>query len=69
MARNKPAKRPKLENEGFMGRLGYFISRALINIRQNMFVNVVTVGTITLALLIISFFLLVFVNLEGLADT
>lgn len=33
-----------------------------------MFVNVLTVGTITLALLIISFFLLLFVNLKGLAD-
>jgi cell division transport system permease protein len=69
MAQNKPAKRPKLENEGFLGRLSYFTTRAFINIRQNMFVNVVTVGTITLALLIISFFLLVYVNLEGLADT
>jgi len=69
MALNRPAKRPKLENEGFLGRLRYFTARAFINIRQNMFVNVVTVGTITLALLIISFFLLVFINLEGLADT
>jgi cell division transport system permease protein len=33
-----------------------------------MFVNVLTIGTITLALLIISFFLLIFVNLEGLAE-
>ena len=68
MSRNKPAKRPALANEGFFGRLSYFLARALINIRQNMFVNVVTIGTITLALLIISFFLLIFVNLEGVAD-
>lgn len=51
----------------FSGRFGYFFTRALINIRQNIFVNVVTVGTITLALLIVSLFLLVFVNLENAA--
>jgi cell division transport system permease protein len=61
-------KRPKLAGEGFSGRLGYFFTRALTNIRQNVFVNVVTIGTITLALLIVSLFLLVFVNLENAAD-
>ncbi len=45
----------------------YFIARALTNIRQNIFINIVTVGTITLALLIIALFLLVMVNLEGVA--
>lgn len=64
----KPNKRPKLAGERFSGRLGYFFSRALTNIRQNIFVNVVTVGTITLALLIVSLFLLVFVNLENAAE-
>jgi len=65
----KPNKRPKLAGEGFSGRLGYFFSRALTNIRQNVFVNVVTIGTISLALLIVSLFLLVFVNLENAADS
>ncbi|MDA8413276.1 MAG: permease-like cell division protein FtsX [Desulfobacteraceae bacterium] len=65
----KPNKRPKLAGEGFGGRLGYFASRALTNIRQNVFVNVVTIGTITLALLIVALFLLIFVNLESAADT
>jgi len=46
----------------------YFLLRALANIRQNIFVNVVTIGTITLALLIVSLFLLVFVNLENAAE-
>lgn len=64
----KSYKRPKLAGEGFSGRLGYFFTRALTNIRQNVFVNVVTIGTITLALLIVSLFLLVFVNLESAAD-
>lgn len=68
MPRNKSSKRPKLANEGFLGRLNYFVVRAVLNIRQNVFVNVLTIGTITLALLIIAIFLLVFVNLEGLAD-
>jgi cell division transport system permease protein len=61
-------KRPKLAGEGVFGRSGYFFSRALTNIRQNVFVNVVTIGTITLALLIVSLFLLVFVNLENAAN-
>lgn len=49
--------------------MGYFFRRALINVRQNIFVNCVTIGTITLALLIISLFLLVFVNLEAATST
>ena len=69
MSRNKSAKRPTMAQEGFGGRLAYFVARAVTNIRQNIFVNVVTIGTITLAMLIIAYFLLVFVNLKGLADT
>lgn len=65
--KNRPNKRPKLANEGALGRLGYFFGRALLNIRQNVFISIVTVGTIAVALLIISLFLLVFVNLEGVA--
>lgn len=61
-------KRPTLAGDGFGGRLGYFFARALTNIRQNVFVNVVTVGTITLALLIASLFMLVFFNLENAAE-
>ena len=61
-------KRPTLAGDGFGGRAGFFLSRAITNIRQNVFVNVVTIGTITLALLIVSLFLLVFVNLESAAD-
>jgi cell division transport system permease protein len=51
-------KRPAMTAPGAQGRLRYFIGRAITNIRQNVFVNVVTVGTITLALLIVSLFLL-----------
>ena len=40
----------------------------MANVRQNVFVNVVTIGTISLALLIVSLFLLVFVNLENAAE-
>jgi cell division transport system permease protein len=65
---SKPSKRPTLSGEGFSGRLGYFFSRAIANVRQNVFVNVVTIGTISLALLIVSLFLLVFVNLENAAE-
>lgn len=65
----KPYKRPTLAGDGYGGRAGFFLSRAVTNIRQNVFVNVVTIGTITLALLIVSLFLLVFVNLESAADS
>ncbi|MSN26276.1 MAG: FtsX-like permease family protein [Geobacter sp.] len=64
----KPYKRPTLSGDGFGGRFGYFVARAITNIRQNIFVNVVTVGTITIALLIVSLFLLVFINLEGAVE-
>ncbi|MDD2365234.1 MAG: permease-like cell division protein FtsX [Desulfuromonadaceae bacterium] len=65
---NKPYKRPTLTGDGFGGRAGFFLARALTNIRQNVFVNVVTIGTITLALLIVSLFMLIFVNLENAAE-
>lgn len=68
MARNKHAIRPKLAQEGFFGRLRFFSARALANLRQNVFVSLVTVGTISLALLIAALFLLVYVNLEGMAE-
>lgn len=70
MSRNKikPQLRPKLAQEGFFGRLGYFSARAVANLRQNVFVSAVTVGTISLALLIASLFLLVYVNLAGMAQ-
>ena len=64
----KPFKRPTLAGDGFGGRAGFFLARAITNIRQNMFVNVVTIGTISLALLIVSLFLLIFVNLESAAE-
>lgn len=62
-------KRPNMTSPGAQGRLSYFINHALTNIRQNVFVNIVTIGTITLALLIVSLFLLLFVNLDNAADT
>ncbi|BCG48088.1 Cell-division-associated, ABC-transporter-like signaling protein FtsX [Citrifermentans bremense] len=68
MSRSNKAVRPKLAQEGFFGRLGYFSNRAVANLRQNVFVSAVTVGTIALALLIASLFLLVYVNLSGMAE-
>lgn len=68
MSRNKQSIRPTLSGDGIGDKLRYFISRAILNIRQNVLVNVLTIGTITLALLIVSLFLLVFVNLESTAD-
>lgn len=67
-ATNRALKRPKLSGDAGGGRFGYFVTRAVLNIRQNMLVNALTVGTITLGLLILSLFLLVYVNVEGLAE-
>jgi len=64
----RTVRRPTLSGDGFGGRAGFFLTRALTNIRQNVFVNVVTIGTITLALLIVALFLLIFVNLESAAE-
>lgn len=68
MSRNKKSKRPTLSGDAPGGRLGYFLGRAILNLRQNVMVNVLTIGTISLALLIVSLFLLVFVNLESTAE-
>ncbi|ACM21002.1 cell division ABC transporter, membrane protein FtsX, putative [Geotalea daltonii FRC-32] len=68
-SRNRPTKRPKLDGDGSFGRLGYFFSRAVANLRQNILVSALTVGTISLSLLIIALFLLVYVNLEKVAET
>jgi len=64
MPREKATKRPKLAREGVTGRLHYFVERAFLNIRQNVLVNVLSIVTIALAFLILSLFLLVYVNLE-----
>ncbi|MBJ6726338.1 permease-like cell division protein FtsX [Geomesophilobacter sediminis] len=64
----KGAIRPKQAREGFFGKFGYFWARALTNFKQNLFVSMVTVATITLALLLTSLFLLVYVNLQGMAE-
>lgn len=69
MQKKPVAKRPAMASSGAGGRFSYFVKRAVANMRQNTFVNVVTVGTITLALLIVALFLLVFVNLENAAES
>jgi cell division transport system permease protein len=69
MSRNKVTKRPKLAREGVMGRIHYFVERAFINIRQNLLVTLLTIGTITLAFLILSLALLIYVNLERVTES
>ncbi len=58
-------KRQSVSGGSWGGKVGFFLSRAFTNIRQHAFINVVTIGTIALAMLIVSLFLLVFVNLES----
>lgn len=50
------------------GRLGYFTRKAIANLRNNRLVTLITICTITLALLIISLFMLFYVNMEGTID-
>jgi cell division transport system permease protein len=57
-------KRQHVAREPVNSRLRYFVERALRNMRQNMFISMITVITIALALLIVGIFLLVAVNLE-----
>jgi len=47
------------------GRLRYFTRKAISNLLGNRLVTVITICTITLALLIISLFLLIYINMEG----
>lgn len=49
-------------------RLGYFTGKAIGNLRSNRLVTLITICTITLALLIISLFMLFYVNMEGTID-
>lgn len=62
------ATRKRPSSVGPLGRFRYFLGRAVLNIRQNLFINLVTILTISIGLLIISLFLLVLVNLEGAAQ-
>lgn len=65
---NNTKKRARLTKDHLIGRTRYFFARAMGNVRQNLFIHTVSSGTIALALLIFSLFLLVYVNLEGAAD-
>lgn len=67
-AHNKNAKRPKHSQVGVSGRFRYFLGKTFVNIRQNLLLHSLATGTITLALLIIALFLLVYVNVERTAD-
>jgi cell division transport system permease protein len=49
-------------------RLGYFSRKAFRNLAANRLVTGLTISTITLALLIIALFMLVFVNMEGTVE-
>lgn len=67
--RNANVKRPTANHHKAHGRVRYFFGRALANMRQNIFVNAVTIGTITLALLIAALFMLLVLNLESAVET
>lgn len=64
----KTGNRQRSTGTGGFARLTYFLTRAVLNIRQNIFINLVTVITISVGLLILSLFLLLLVNIEEAAD-
>jgi len=68
MSRTRHNVRPAAATMGAGGKLGYFCRKACSNLAANRLVTALTVSTITLALLIIALFMLVFVNLEGTVD-
>ena len=68
MSRTKFTKRSVQGSGGVVDLTGYFFRRTFLNIRQNLLINVLAVVTITLSFLIVSLFLLVFVNLEGVSE-
>src|SRR5579859_198271 len=51
-----------------MLRPGYFLRRAASSLRENPFINLVTVGTIAVAMVLFGGFLLLVVNLQGVID-
>jgi len=53
---------------GIVGLIGFFFRRSLLNIRRNLLINFLALLTITLSFLIVSLFLLIFVNLEGAGE-
>ena len=53
---------------GVLRRIIYFIRRALGSIRENPLINLVTVGTIAIAMLLFGSFLLLFGNLRAVVD-
>ena len=53
---------------GFLRRIIYFVRRAFGSIRENPLINLVTIGTIAIAMLLFGAFLLVFVNLRAVVD-
>lgn len=68
MSLSRHSVRPHASTMGQWCRFRYFTGKAWTNLTNNKLVTVLTVFTITLALLIISLFLLFYVNLEGTVD-
>lgn len=68
MSHSRHTVRPPAVAKSSGGRLGYFTRKALGNLRNNRLVTLITICTITLALLIISLFMLIYVNMEGTID-
>lgn len=52
----------------FLRRIVYFLRKAVGSIRENPFINLITVGTIAIAMLLGGSFLLVFSNLHAVVD-
>jgi len=68
MSHSRHSVRPPAASKSGGGQLGYFTRKAIANLRNNRLVALITICTITVALLIISLFMLIYVNMEGTID-
>lgn len=68
MSRARHSVRPHASTLGPWSLINYFTAKAWTNLVSNKLVTVITMFTITLALLIIALFMLFYVNLEGTVD-
>lgn len=65
MSHNRQQVRKPAAARGAGGSLGYFTRKAFANLAAGRLVTLITICTITLALLIISMFMLLYLNMEG----
>ena len=59
---------PHFKPDMYFVKIFFFLHRAIQNLRKGAFVNFINIGTITVTLLILSIFLIIYINLGQLLD-